>query len=164
MTKIFWGVAFGMGLLGFILSSKATADTTEPATPPSGDESDPNFVGPRNFVGPPAPAPAADAIPSPGTLVYTVARGDSLSSIAAKLYGDVRWWPMIYDLNSGAIGANPDVIGVGQIFQLLASAPATCKAAYFARAAAAKKLFHNAGAVWDSTAGQQLLIPTACAV
>ena len=44
---------------------------------------------------------------------YTVAPGDSLSKIAATVYGDASAFQIIYSANSGAIGPNPGNISVG---------------------------------------------------
>lgn len=45
---------------------------------------------------------------------YTVAAGDTLGRIAAKFYGNASQWRKIYDANRNVIGADPDVIRVGQ--------------------------------------------------
>jgi nucleoid-associated protein YgaU len=44
---------------------------------------------------------------------YTIQDGDTLSSIAAKFYGDENQWNQIYEANREAIGENPDNIAVG---------------------------------------------------
>ena len=49
---------------------------------------------------------------------YTVQPGDTLSSIAAKTYGNAARWRDIYDANRGVIGADPNVIRVGQVLKL----------------------------------------------
>ena len=61
----------------------------------------------------PAPAPAPAPKPAPSG-EYTVARGDSLSSIAAREYGNGDYWPTIYNANRGLIGGNPNVIYPGE--------------------------------------------------
>ncbi|WP_207782221.1 LysM peptidoglycan-binding domain-containing protein [Phytoactinopolyspora limicola] len=45
---------------------------------------------------------------------HTVAKGDTLSKIAAKFYGDAHQWRSIYAANRDVIGPDPDVIRVGQ--------------------------------------------------
>ena len=71
----------------------------------------------------PSPSPAVSpspTVPSAQSTVpperyddYTVAPGDSLRSIALRLYGDSEQWVRIYDANRAAIGADPDAIVVG---------------------------------------------------
>jgi len=41
---------------------------------------------------------------------YTVKRGDSLSKIAQRVYGDPHRWPDIYDANRDVLGGNPNLI------------------------------------------------------
>ena len=59
----------------------------------------------------PKPPKTADASVE---FTYKVVPGDSLSSIAKALWGDVELWPLIYDKNRQTIGPNPDKISVGQ--------------------------------------------------
>ena len=54
-----------------------------------------------------APAPA------PSGKTYTVVKGDSLSKIAKRVYGDAKQWRRIYEANRGQI-ENPDLIFPGQ--------------------------------------------------
>ncbi|WMI81602.1 LysM peptidoglycan-binding domain-containing protein [Anaerotignum sp. MB30-C6] len=49
---------------------------------------------------------------------YTVAKGDSLSKIARKVYGDASKWPKIYEANKSMIGKNPNLIFPGQVYVL----------------------------------------------
>lgn len=62
----------------------------------------------------PADRKPAPAKPKPKT--YTVKSGDSLSLIAKKL--GISSWKTIYEKNKGTIGANPNLIKVGQVFKL----------------------------------------------
>jgi nucleoid-associated protein YgaU len=48
---------------------------------------------------------------------YTVARGDSLSKIAKKIYGDGSKWKLIYEANKSTI-KNPDLIYPDQVLTL----------------------------------------------
>jgi nucleoid-associated protein YgaU len=48
---------------------------------------------------------------------YTVVRGDSLSKIAKKIYGDGSKWRMIYEANKATI-KNPDLIYPDQVLTL----------------------------------------------
>ena len=54
------------------------------------------------------PAPAAEQ-------TYTVVKGDSLSKIAKRFYGDAQQWRKIYEANKDQI-RNPHLIYPGQVF------------------------------------------------
>jgi nucleoid-associated protein YgaU len=58
--------------------------------------------------------PTIQAAPS-ATKQYVVQRGDTLSRIAGKVYGDVspRAWKRIYNANQDVIGANPSRLRIG---------------------------------------------------
>jgi phage tail protein X len=45
---------------------------------------------------------------------YTVQQGDTLSSIAQKVYGDSSQWHEIYIANTQVIGSNPNMLSPGQ--------------------------------------------------
>jgi nucleoid-associated protein YgaU len=60
---------------------------------------------------PSAPSPAA-----PGK-TYTVKKGDSLSKIAKRVYGDAQQWRKIHEANRDIID-NPDLIHPGQVLKL----------------------------------------------
>ena len=62
---------------------------------------------------PTAPAPAPAAAPT-----HTVAKGESLASIAKNKLGDYRKWQQIYDLNKDQIGADPNRINPGTVLKL----------------------------------------------
>jgi len=49
--------------------------------------------------------------------IYTVVKGDSLSKIAKREYGDANKWRTIYEANSDLI-KDPDVIHAGQLLCL----------------------------------------------
>jgi nucleoid-associated protein YgaU len=49
---------------------------------------------------------------------YTVKKGDSLSKIAKRVYGDAQEWRKIYEANRAIIGDNPDRIEPGQALKL----------------------------------------------
>lgn len=55
--------------------------------------------------------------PYHGFAQYTVASGDTLSSIAAKYYGDANRWPRIFEANRHQI-QDPDLIFVGQVLRI----------------------------------------------
>jgi nucleoid-associated protein YgaU len=48
---------------------------------------------------------------------YVVVKGDSLSAIAKREYGDFKEWPRIYDANRDII-KDPDLIYPGQTLRL----------------------------------------------
>lgn len=60
-------------------------------------------------VSPPVETPSS---PSEGR-THVVAEGETLSSIAAAVYGDSSQWRRIYEANRTAIGADPGAIRVG---------------------------------------------------
>ena len=59
-------------------------------------------------------------IPEPATnagRTYTVVKGDSLSKIAKREYGDAQQWTRIFEANRDTI-QNPDLIHPGQMLRL----------------------------------------------
>ncbi len=52
-----------------------------------------------------------------GERSYTVQKGDSLSKIAKREYGDAQQWRRIYQANRDVID-NPDLIYPGQVLRL----------------------------------------------
>lgn len=55
------------------------------------------------------------AAPTTGSRTHTVAKGDTLFSIARMYYnGDMSKWRAIYDANRDSIGSDPNKIRVGQ--------------------------------------------------
>jgi nucleoid-associated protein YgaU len=48
---------------------------------------------------------------------YTVAKGDSLSKIAKKFYGNANQWRVIFEANRDRI-SNPDLIQIGQVLKI----------------------------------------------
>jgi nucleoid-associated protein YgaU len=61
-------------------------------------------------------APATASAATPGS--YTVQSGDTLSTIAAKVYGESKLWKRIYDANKDAIGSDPGALKVGQSLRI----------------------------------------------
>lgn len=55
--------------------------------------------------------------PAQGEQSYTVVKGDSLSKIAKRFYGDAQQWRKIYEANKDQI-KNPDLIYPGQTFKI----------------------------------------------
>ena len=52
-----------------------------------------------------------------GGRTYTIAKGDNLSKIAKRFYGDARQWQKIFDANKDTI-KNPDLIFPGQVIKI----------------------------------------------
>jgi nucleoid-associated protein YgaU len=52
-----------------------------------------------------------------GERTYTVRKGDSLSKIAKREYGDAQQWRRIFEANRNLID-NPDLIYPGQVLRL----------------------------------------------
>ena len=78
-----------------------------------------NVQGGGSFTAPNAGSatPAAPTLPQPsgqlGERSYVVMRGDSLSKIAKREYGDANMWPRIYAANKATIN-DPNLIHPGQ--------------------------------------------------
>lgn len=64
-------------------------------------------------------ASSTEAPPAPeqAEKTYTVAKGDSLSKIAKKAYGNANEWRKIFDANRDQI-SNPDLIHPGQVLRI----------------------------------------------
>ena len=58
-------------------------------------------------------APEAEAAEQ----TYTVVKGDSLSKIAKRFYGDAQQWRKIFEANKDQI-KDPDLIHPGQTFRI----------------------------------------------
>ena len=58
-------------------------------------------------------SPSRPASAPGSTKTYTVAKGDSLSKIAQRFYGDAQDWKRIYEANRDQI-RDPDLIHPGQ--------------------------------------------------
>ncbi len=71
-----------------------------------------------------APGEAAAIAPAPAAKSYTVEKGDTLSSIAAKFYGDSSQWRVIYNANRDRI---PDEhqLRIGQVLTIPAAGAST---------------------------------------
>jgi nucleoid-associated protein YgaU len=63
-----------------------------------------------------APAPSTAGAGAAGR-TYTVRKGDSLSKIAKREYGDAQQWRRIYEANRDVI-ENPDLIYPGQVLRI----------------------------------------------
>jgi nucleoid-associated protein YgaU len=77
------------------------------------DTADPALLALVTTNAPPLFAPVADS--PPPSERYVVQKGDTLSRIAGRVYGDVspQAWKRIYDANKVAIGADPSRLRIG---------------------------------------------------
>jgi nucleoid-associated protein YgaU len=76
----------------------------------------------------PSPSPTATSVPAisaepspssvPTPVVYTVADGDTLRTIARRVYGDAAEWERVYSANRQAIGPDPNLLPVGTHLRL----------------------------------------------
>jgi nucleoid-associated protein YgaU len=62
-------------------------------------------------------APAEPTQGAPGARTHTVVRGDTLSAIAQKEFGDASRWKAIFEANRDQI-SNPDLIQPGQVLTI----------------------------------------------
>ena len=58
--------------------------------------------------------------PAPGIISYVVVKGDNLTKIALKFYGDGNRWYEIYEMNKAIIGANPSYLKIGTVLTIKA--------------------------------------------
>jgi polar amino acid transport system substrate-binding protein len=65
---------------------------------------------------PPLFEPAGAKSPAGGE--YVVQAGDTLSTIAGRLYGDVGAWRALWEANKATIGDDPNRIRVGMRLEL----------------------------------------------
>jgi nucleoid-associated protein YgaU len=59
----------------------------------------------------------AEAAPPPPSVMHTVAKGDTLSAIAKKHYGDANKYPAIFEANKPLL-SHPDKIYPGQMLRI----------------------------------------------
>jgi nucleoid-associated protein YgaU len=81
---------------------------------PNPKEPLPDFSGVQSGGSSTAPS----APPREAEDTYTVKKGDSLSKIAKRVYGDAQQWRKIYEANRDIVGDNPDLIHPGQTLKL----------------------------------------------
>ena len=60
------------------------------------------------------------AFPTADIITYVVVKGDNLTRIAQKFYGDGARWREIYNMNKAVIGGNPNLIYAGQVLTIRA--------------------------------------------
>jgi len=76
-------------------------------------EPNPDFSNVRSGGSSTAPAALQPTATTGSRTTYVVVKGDSLSKIAEREYGDANKWRTIYDANKDLI-KNPDLIYPGQ--------------------------------------------------
>lgn len=74
----------------------------------------PDFSHVQGGFGSQAPSTGATVVPAQ---TYTVQRGDSLSKIARRIYGEARHWRVIFEGNRDQLD-NPDLIHPGQVLKI----------------------------------------------
>jgi nucleoid-associated protein YgaU len=81
------------------------------------EKAKPDFSNVRSGGSSTAPAPErqadGDSSPAGSVHTYVVVKGDSLSKIAGRQYGDAQKWRRIYEANRDLI-KDPDLIYPGQ--------------------------------------------------
>jgi LysM repeat protein len=90
--------------------------------------------------------PAATTTISAGK-VYIVKRGDTLSTISQREYGNPTCWPGIYAASESVIGSNPDVIEVGQRLHVTAACDSTVTTVTQPRVPVAQDTVVTAGSI-----------------
>lgn len=98
-----------MGILDKIFDRKGDK-AAKPAGPPDFSNVQSGGSSTARPVPPTQPA-------SPAARTYVVVKGDSLSKIAKREYGDAQKWRQIYEANRDII-KNPDLIYPGQTLRL----------------------------------------------
>lgn len=91
-----------------------------PEAPPAPSEPAAEAPPPEPAVAAVEPPPPPPAEPAAAPDTYTVARGDTLGKIAAKLYGDSNKWREIAEANPGM---NVNRLRVGQVIKLPSDLP-----------------------------------------
>ena len=76
-------------------------------------EAKPDFSKVRSGGSSTAPTAPEPTSTSGSARTYVVVKGDTLSGIAKREYGDANKWPTIYEANKDVI-KNPDLIYPGQ--------------------------------------------------
>lgn len=83
-----------------ILQGNSNVSAPAPAPAPAPSETQTPAV---TVPEPEKPTPAPETAPVAAVNTYVVERGDNLSKIAAKVYGDSKYWRTIYNANSKEI-------------------------------------------------------------
>ncbi len=100
----------------FTSNQAATPVEREPAAQPTTDAASkaPDFSAVQGGFDSSAQATEPTVVPAQ---TYTVQRGDSLSKIARRVYGETRHWRVIFEGNRDQLD-NPDLIHPGQVLKI----------------------------------------------
>jgi LysM repeat protein len=110
-----------------VATEEPPVEPSEPPTAPAAEEALPESpdIAATTPKAPPSPAaeePPAPAVETPAATgapgTYTIAPGDTLAEIAARLYGDAKKWRVIANANPGL---NPNRLLIGQVIKLPAA-------------------------------------------
>lgn len=89
-----------------------------PATPPPTATPSPTPEPTLQVGKPPLATPGPTvAPPAGGEQTYTVKAGDTLSSIAARFYGDASKWRVIYEANRAQL-SDPNALKIGAVLKI----------------------------------------------
>lgn len=66
---------------------------------------------------PPTPSTSVAPTPTARQRTYTVQQGDTLATIAERLYGDASCWPLLQEANRDRV-SHPDRIYAGQVLMV----------------------------------------------
>lgn len=108
-------------------ATRATLPPPVPSAATSPNVASPPVPAPAPVAAPTGPQPAARAAQTSTTsasTTYIVQPGDTLSRIAAKVYGDSRKWTTIYEANRAQLPGGPQSVKVGQTLVIPRSEPA----------------------------------------
>jgi nucleoid-associated protein YgaU len=116
-------IAFAAILVAYapkLLSRGATEKASLEKPPAAPTQQAPMQSLAPKIVGNEPAKPSAETSASASADTYTIVAGDSLHSVAARLYGDERQWRSIVTANPGL---NPRRLHVGQVIKLPRPAP-----------------------------------------
>jgi nucleoid-associated protein YgaU len=87
----------------------------EPTAVPTRAPAPATVVRPALVPANPSPSPSPSPLPSSQT--YTVRAGDTLSSIAAQVYGDAGEWRTIFEANRDQM-SSPEALSIGMTIRI----------------------------------------------
>jgi LysM repeat protein len=104
------GLTLGLALAGCVSEEAPVLPMRTPAAPPLVRPPSPNSLAN------PTPSPFASPV-LPASQSYTVRPGDSLSSVAAEVYGDASQWRRIFEANRDQLGS-PEELRAGMTIRI----------------------------------------------